>query len=170
MSIRRQGYEWIFDDIGGVPVKKIAELTEKENSIFTSGIGNATITVRNKTPDDAFIVIDYVGSTPGIWPQTGPNWKPRGYVQIVLESTSYFEDPDWVQNSGIGGSTAPYPISVDYQPAYSEMIPIEIPPNTNWDVKYRIFNAVVESNEVYTCPSDSTAETYSSLNPVITFN
>ena len=33
-----------------------------------------------------------------------------------------------------------------------------------------IFNAVVESNEIYTCPNDSTAQTYSSLNPVITFN
>lgn len=149
MPIRRQGFQWEIVDLGNLPPKRLEDL-ENPQSIFVSGFGNATLKKRNTTGDDQFIVIQYFGSTPGVWPSTGDNWVPGGYVNIDIETTSYFLNPDGTQSKGVSGTLAPYPIQPDFAPAFSQYLPVEIPPNTNWDIKYLISNALVDPTEDFT--------------------
>ena len=62
MSIRRQGWEWAISDLGNLPAK-IKQLEVRPQSVFYSGIGDATQVNRNRTGDDEYIVLQYVGST-----------------------------------------------------------------------------------------------------------
>ena len=50
---------------------------------------------------------------------------------------------------GISGIYAPFPVSKNYQPAYKSFIPIEIPPETWWDVRYIAYNRVVEIDTLF---------------------
>ena len=77
MSVRRQGFEWSVEDLGQLPPKRLNLLSESPQSIFYSGIGNATIDARLRTKEAEFIVIKYFGSTPGIY-GTGNKWVPAG--------------------------------------------------------------------------------------------
>ena len=45
---------------------------------------------------------------------------------------------------GMSGIGAPFPVSLDFQPAYKTFIPIEIPPGTWYDVRYVAYNRVIE--------------------------
>ena len=70
MAVRRQAYEWLVSDLGNLPPKRLAELTVPQ-SIFYSQLGTATLKNRQRTRDDEFIVIQYFGSTPGNYPNSG---------------------------------------------------------------------------------------------------
>ena len=59
MSIRRQGWDWGISDLGNLPAK-FKELETSPQSVFYSGIGDATLLNRNRTKDDQFIVLQYV--------------------------------------------------------------------------------------------------------------
>jgi len=148
MSVRRQGFEWSVEDIGNLPPKRLELLTKTPQSIFYSGIGNATISARLRTKETEFIVIRYFGSTPGIY-GTGNKWVPGGYVNFSIGTTSYFKDPDGRPALGLSGSAAPYPVSIRYGPAFKSDFNIEIPPGTEWDVDYFIANAIVEPVEEF---------------------
>ena len=65
MSVRRQGWQWGIADLGNLPAK-IKDLEASPQSVFYSGIGDATLLNRNRTKADEFIVLQYVGSTPGV--------------------------------------------------------------------------------------------------------
>ena len=93
MSVRRQGYEWVVEDIGQLPIKRLELLSQLPQSVFYSGIGNATISARLHTKDTEYVVIKYFGSTPGIY-GTGNEWVPAGYVNFSIGTTTYFKDPD----------------------------------------------------------------------------
>ena len=99
------------------------ELSNSPQSIFISGIGNATITKRNCTANDEFLVLQYTGSSPGIWPNSGNNWQPRGYINFVVETTAYFVNPDGLPAEGMPGSALPYPITTAYSPIITDYIP-----------------------------------------------
>ena len=152
MAIRRQGFEWQVRDLGQLPVKRLEDLSNSPQSIFISGIGNATITKRNCTANDEFLVLQYTGSSPGIWPNSGNNWKPRGYINFVVETTAYFVNPDGLPAEGMPGSALPYPITTAFSPAITDYIPIEIPPDTNWDITYFLGNSLVEPIETFPVP------------------
>ena len=152
MAIRRQGFEWQVKDLGQLAPKRLEDLSTTPQSVFVSGIGNATITKRNRTADDEFIVLQYTGSSPGIWPNSGNDWKPRGYINFVIETTSYFVNPDGLPADGMPGSALPYPVSIDFSPAFTDYIPINIPPDTNWDITYFLGNAIVEPIEDFPVP------------------
>ena len=152
MAIRRQGFEWQVKDLGQLAPKRLEDLSNTPQSVFISGIGNATITKRNRTADDEFIVLQYTGSSPGIWPNSGNDWKPRGYINFVIETTSYFVNPDGLPADGLPGSAMPYPVSIDFSPAFTDYIPINIPPDTNWDITYFLGNAIIEPIEDFPVP------------------
>lgn len=152
MAIRRQGFEWQVRDLGQLPIKRLEELSNSPQSIFISGIGNATITKRNCTANDEFLVLQYTGSSPGIWPNSGNNWQPRGYINFVVETTAYFVNPDGLPAEGMPGSALPYPITTAYSPIITDYIPIEIPPDTNWDITYFLGNSLVEPIETFPVP------------------
>ena len=74
MSIRRQGFQWVVADLGNLPPKDIELLENRPQSVFYSKIGSATITNRLTTKGDEFLVLQYIGSTPGIY-GLGNNWN-----------------------------------------------------------------------------------------------
>lgn len=152
MAIRRQGFEWQVRDLGQLPVKRLEDLSNSPQSVFVSGIGNATLTKRNRTADDEFLVLQYTGSSPGIWPNSGNNWKPRGYVNFVVETTAYFVNPDGLPAEGMPGTALPFPVTTAFSPVITDYIPIEIPPDTNWDITYFLGNSLVEPIEAFPVP------------------
>ena len=148
MSVRRQGYEWVVEDIGQLPIKRLELLSLSPQSVFISGIGNATISARLHTKNTEYIVIKYFGSTPGIY-GTGNEWVPAGYVNFSIGTTTYFKDPDGRPALGLSGSASPFPISTDFGPAFKSDFDIEIPPGTDWDITYFIANSMVAAVELF---------------------
>ena len=156
MPTRRQFYQWEVEDLGQLPPKRLSDLNQRYESIFTSGIGTATITKSLRTADDEYIVIEHFGSTPGIWPNNGNNWVPGGYVNFKIGTTYYFENLDGRVGVGLSGDTAPYPVSlgtgttpnISAAPSMKNWFAIEIPPKTDWDIVYFLANAITEPVEL----------------------
>jgi|TARA_R110002110_G_scaffold142711_4_gene331026 hypothetical protein len=148
MTVRRQAYQWIVEDVGQLPIKRLELLSQSPQSVFYSGIGNATIKARLHTKDTEYIVIKYFGSTPGIY-GTGNDWVPAGYVNFSIGTTTYFKDPDGRPALGLSGSAAPFPVSTNFGPAFKSEFDIEIPPGTDWDVNYFMANAMVDLVELF---------------------
>lgn len=146
MAIRRQGFQWEVADLGNIPPKQLDLLEKTPQSVFYSKIGTATIKNRLRTKANEFVVLQYFGSTPGLW-GTGNNWVPGGYVNFVVGTTSYFLDPDGRPAVGLSGTAAPYSITLADQPMDPAGWQIEIPPGTDWDITYFIANALVEPIE-----------------------
>jgi len=86
MAIRRQGFQWEVADLGNIPPKQLDLLEKTPQSVFYSKIGTATIKNRLRTKANEFVVLQYFGSTPGLW-GTGNNWVPGGYVNFVVGTT-----------------------------------------------------------------------------------
>jgi hypothetical protein len=146
MAIRRQGFQWEVSDLGNLPPKELSLLENTPQSVFYSKIGTATIANRLRTKPDEFIVLQYFGSTPGIW-GIGNDWVPGGYLNFVVGTTSFFLDPDGRPAVGLSGSAAPYPITLADRPMDPKGWQIEIPPGTDWDITYFLANALVEPIE-----------------------
>lgn len=146
MAIRRQGFQWEVADLGNIPPKQLDLLETTPQSVFYSKIGTATIKNRLRTKANEFVVLQYFGSTPGLW-GVGNNWVPGGYVNFVVGTTSYFLDPDGRPAVGLSGTAAPYSITLADQPMDPAGWQIEIPPGTDWDITYFIANALVEPIE-----------------------
>ena len=145
MSVRRQGWEWAVSDIGNLPAK-IKELEADPQSVFYSGIGDAVLRNRNTTKSNEFLVLQYVGSSPGIYGR-GANWKPGGFVNIRIGTSLYYQTLDGRDAEGMSGTAAPYPITTSDSPTLKNWIPIEIPPGTDWDITYFLSNALVPITE-----------------------
>ena len=156
MAIRRQGYEFDFVDLGNLPKKRLAELSERRQSVLVGADINDGFGVLTKslyTEADEYIVLDYIGSTPGGFQRDelkGANWGPRGFVNVILDDTAYYQTLDGRDYDGISGIGAPYPISRSYQPAYRTKIPIEIPPGRWWDIRYIAYNRILDIPDAFT--------------------
>ena len=111
MSIRRQGWEWAVADLGNLPAK-VKQLEVRPQSVFYSGIGDATQVNRNRTGDDEYIVLQYVGSSPGNWGgfyNKGRDWKPGGFVNIRIGTTAYYQTLDGRDSQGQLAQPHPIP-------------------------------------------------------------
>ena len=104
MSMRSQVYEWsnlqananqLRRTISDLPV---AVTANREYDIFTGGLGN-NITKPAETTATQFIVIEDVAASPLL----------GGAVQIRINTTDYFQNPDVTDMSGIPGLASPYP-------------------------------------------------------------
>ena len=165
MAIRRQGYEFDFVDLGNLPAKRLGELSERRQSVLVGADindGFGVLTISLYTEADEYIVLDYIGSTPGGFQRDelkGSNWGPRGFVNVILDDTAYYQTLDGRDYDGISGIGAPYPISRSYQPAYRTKIPIEIPPGRWWDIRYIAYNRIIDIPDAFTgtCSSFSPA-------------
>ena len=114
MAMRSQIYEWtntapngtgstLFRNSGDTSVAIATAGTE--TSIFIGGIGY-NITKPAETTATQFVVIEDVSCTPftaGVAAQNG------GFVQIRINTTNYFQNPDVTQQDGIPGLASPYP-------------------------------------------------------------
>ena len=60
----------------------------------------------------------------------------RAYIQVRINTTDYFLDPDNVGNDGIPGSASPYPRSTDFQPCFNLYPDVYVLPGQVWDVLF----------------------------------
>jgi len=106
MSMRSQVYEWANLAPAGstssmrrgtndIPVYVGAN---RKYDVFIGGIGN-NITKPAETTATQFIVIEDIASTPYL----------GGAVQIRINTTDYFQNPDVTDQAGIPGLASPYP-------------------------------------------------------------
>ena len=106
MSMRSQVYEWcnlapsgststLRRTTSDIPV---AIPSSREIDIFIGGFGN-NITKPAETTATQFIVIEDIACTPWL----------GGAVQIRINTTDYFQNPDVTRMSGIPGMASPYP-------------------------------------------------------------
>jgi len=131
-----------------------------QTSIFIGGFGN-NITKPAETTATEFVVIEDIACTPsqfatatstgavassyrgqlaGFTPANGV-LGPRAYVQVRINTTDYFLDPDNVANDGIPGTASPYPRSLDFQPSFNLYPDVYVLPGQVWDVLYVAYNA-----------------------------
>ncbi len=111
MSMRSQVYEWsnlapgtvAAGGAGSVLNRSQNDLPVQVNAnvatdIFIGGIGN-NITKPAETTATQFIVIEDISCTPDL----------AGAVQVRINTTDYFQNPDVTQMNGVPGLASPYP-------------------------------------------------------------
>jgi hypothetical protein len=102
--MRSQVYEWSNLQANANQLRRttsdlpVAVVANREYDIFTGGLGN-NITKPAETTATQFIVIEDVAASPLI----------GGAVQIRINTTDYFQNPDVTDMSGIPGLASPYP-------------------------------------------------------------
>ena len=74
----------------------------------------------------------YTGCSAGVF-------GPRMYVQVRINTTDYFLNPDNVTNAGIPGTASPYPRSLDFQPSFNLYPDVYVLPGQVWDVRVTSF-------------------------------
>lgn len=160
MSMRSQVYEW---DAARTNVSGSAMSTTQFGSalsIFVGGFGN-NITKPAETTATQFCVIEDVAVTPSAFTAYGSSVSyrglsasnsgnagdstgiagPRAYVQIRINTTDYFLDPDNVGNDGVPGTASPYPRSVNFQPCFNLYPDVYVLPGQTWDVRVTAYQS-----------------------------
>jgi len=105
MSMRSQVYEWANLAPGGAGSTLSRSLNDQPvpvpanvaTDIFIGGIGN-NITKPAETTATQFIVIEDISTTPDL----------AGAVQVRINTTDYFQNPDVTQMNGVPGVASPY--------------------------------------------------------------
>ena len=119
MSMRSQVYEWSNLGSGNNLRRSTADQPEAlaantEYDIFTGGIGN-NITKPAETTATQFIVIEDIACSPTL----------EGAVQIRINTTDYFQNPDVTNMNGIPGRASPYPRGTGYIDAATVGVPMD---------------------------------------------
>lgn len=137
MAMRSQVYDWdegasasIFLSVPGTTLSQ-----DTQTSIFIGGQGN-NITKPAETTATQFVVIEQVACTPTLptaW-STEDSGGLQCYVQVRINTTDYFLDPDNKPNDGIPGLASPYPRSIQFQPSFNLYPDIYVLPGQVWDV------------------------------------
>ena len=149
MAIRRQFREFVIADDGSESVESLEQFIEKPQSIFVSGFGNAKLHGSQKLMDNQFITVEGMGSTPG-FASSQSSWAPRGYLNIKVENTSYYTNPDGYPNEGLSGTGAPYPTMVQNQRSYNSFPRVYIYGGTTFDVTYYCAESFVGTPDNFT--------------------
>jgi len=133
MSMRSQIYAW--NSQTGTAATSFADAqVGTAVSIFIGGFGN-NITKPAETTATQFVVIEDVAVSPTLGLQAGEAaasevrgllsgttngvFGNRAYIQVRINTTDYFLDPDNVGNDGIPGAASPYPRSTSFQPCFN---------------------------------------------------
>ena len=119
MSMRSQVYEWSNLGSGNNLRRSTNDQPEAlaantEYDIFTGGIGN-NITKPAETTATQFIVIEDIACSPTL----------EGSVQIRINTTDYFQNPDVTNMNGIPGRASPYPRGTGYIDAATVATPMD---------------------------------------------
>jgi hypothetical protein len=103
--MRSQVYEWAnlstsgnFMLRRGLNATAVAVPIDREISVFTGQYGN-NITKPAETTATQFVVIEDLAASAYV----------GGAVQVVINTTSYFQNPDVTQQAGVPGLASPYP-------------------------------------------------------------
>ena len=164
MSMRSQVYAWNGNGFAGAAPGAVAGDFQNgqsgvQTSIFIGGFGN-NITKPAETTATEFVVIEDVSCGPTLPTSTQDvaasavtgqlnNWTssgaasgvigPHAYLQVRINTTDYFLNPDNVTNDGIPGTASPYPRSLDFQPSFNLYPDVYVLPGQVWDVRYTAY-------------------------------
>ena len=154
MAMRSQVYEW---DAGraaaGGVIMPVAANVANAISVFIGGLGN-NITMPAQTTATQFIVIEDIGITPTYFTgvSAGGGYRgqlcaaasciigPKAFVNVRINTTDYFLDPDGVGNDGVPGTSAPYPRESWCLPGFNLYPDVYVLPGQVWDVRATYFN------------------------------
>lgn len=157
MSMRSQVYEWDASRTNVSGSSMTRTQFGSALSIFVGGFGN-NITKPAETTATQFCVIEDVAVTPSAFTMYGSTTTyrgllagisdtstgiagPRAYVQIRINTTDYFLDPDNVGNDGVPGTASPYPRSVNFQPVFNLYPDVYVLPGQTWDVRVTAYQS-----------------------------
>lgn len=156
MSMRKQIYQWTLNGNGAYNSDDYPNAGE-EISIFAGDYGNV-VTEANLIREDRFVVIHQFGSTPGIAvPSIGGSfvasgivdgtdligWIPNGFVNVFINTTGYFQDPQNLFSGGISGEASPYPATAAIRPTnYQLSPPVYALPDQTWDIRITFLNDI----------------------------
>jgi len=138
MAMRSQVYAWnsAGESFGGSAGQAIAGTSY---SIFIGSLGN-NITKPAETTATQFVVIEDIGADATAYDATATGLTGnRAYIQVVINTTEYFLDPDNVGNDGVPGTAAPYPRSIAFQPSFNLYPDVYVLPGQTYDVRYKAF-------------------------------
>ncbi len=176
MSMRSQIYAWNSQSTAGGTQQwddAATGQTGSSISIFIGGYGN-NITKPAETTATQFVVIEDVAVSPtafmvsGVTPATtvyrgltsggvaSGVFGNRAYIQVRINTTDYFLDPDNVGNDGIPGAASPYPRSTNFQPCFNLYPDVYVLPG-------QVFDALV------TCYASNAAGTSVATNSLSAF-
>ena len=142
MAMRSQVYEWN----GGRDTVITTTEEGQQVSIFIGGFGN-NITKPAETTATQFVVIEDAGCDPTTYgvstaaSSDGIATGQRAYVQVRINTTDYFLDPDNIGNDGIPGTASPYPRTVAVQPTFTLYPDVYVLPGQTWDVIYKFYGS-----------------------------
>ena len=171
MAIRKQLYTWeLYGDGGdGTDVSHYPPVGI-EHSILYGDIGMVQSGRQTGlVKEDEFVVIERISCTPGISPNDcvirgiAPNrtlekWPPNMFVNLVMDATNYYQDPQNVWATGVSGTASPYPITTATEPYYDLWPPVYVLPHQTIDVRFSVYNDIVLSaaeGEWDTIPTDT---------------
>ena len=150
--MRSQVYEW--DAARENTPKTVTDYIGNRISIFIGGVGN-NITKPAETTATEFVVIEDIACTQslgtlstvpagvvvrGLTTAAGGLAGPRAYVQVRINTTDYFLDPDNIPNDGIPGAGSPYPRSINFQPSFNLYPDFYVLPGQVWDALVTFYN------------------------------
>ena len=155
MSMRSQVYEW--DASRGTAATE--SNAGNRISVFIGGIGN-NITKPAETTATEFVVIEDIACSPSLpvgvnsafaavdtdpirgltYNLVGGVAGGRSYVQVRINTTDYFLDPDNVPNDGIPGAASPYPRSINFQPCFNLYPDVYVLPGQVFDALVTFYN------------------------------
>ncbi len=167
MSMRSQVYQWN-SQTGTAATSARDAQAGTSMSIFIGGFGN-NITKPAETTATQFVVIEDVAVSPTAFLCTGYGAGSdeyrgltagavttgvagnRAYIQVRINTTDYFLDPDNVGNDGIPGAASPYPRSTDFQPCFNLYPDVYVLPGQVFDALVTFYNTGATGTTVLNC-------------------
>ena len=164
MSMRSQVYQWCSQ--AGTAIADAQ--AGSSNSIFIGGFGN-NITKPAETTATQFVVIEDVAVSPTAFIYTGVGTGSdvyrgliagnvatgvagnRAYIQVRINTTDYFLDPDNVGNNGVPGAASPYPRSTDFQPCFNLYPDVYVLPGQVFDALVTFYNTGATGTTILNC-------------------
>jgi len=158
MAIRKQIYTWeLYGDGGDGSSLVNYPRGGESHSIFYGNFG--AVQEGRQTglvKENEFVVIEKISAKPGIsansFLTTGvaPNrqlveWRPNMFVNLVIDTTNYYQDPQNIWASGVSGTASPYPRLTIDEPYYDLWPPVYVLPHQTVDIRYTLFNDIQNS-------------------------
>jgi len=151
MAMRSQIYEWTNLAPAGTGSTLTRAITDdtvamtlaQQVSVFTGGVGY-NITKPAETTATQFVVIEDIACSPDDTTNQG------GDVQIRINTTDYFQNPDVTQMSGVSGTASPYPRGIsdgtnNLLKSFDLYPDVYVLPGQVWDVLYTANTALTAS-------------------------
>ena len=145
--ITKQIYQWKLVPAAGLFNATTFPSPGEEFSIFTGGYGT-NITNQPEVLEDHFIVIENFGSTAGVVSDiyldgtTIKNWTPNGFMQLYIDTTAYYQNPEDIKSRGISGDAAPYYKDLTSEGGYLLEPNVYVRPFQTWDFRYSMCNEI----------------------------